>query len=997
MVDRVRATVFQGEANPGAATIFLEDVRIATNVIDSQGQRALSTRASAEVASAVLGAGRTWHDRAFVVDDWQIAAYAPLTDARGVVVGMLYVGTPERPYVQRLWRYLALLLGIGLWGVAVAGVTAIRVANRISGPLAALDRAAQAVSKGDYRQQVPVDSPDELGRLAESFNRMTVDLERTHRELRTWGANLELKVAERTEELRTLGEQLAQSEKLASIGELSAGIAHEINNPNTFIRGNIAIVAEALQTLLPIADEAAKKDPNLRVARLPYADFRANIGTLVSDIASGADKIMHIVADLKKFARHDEGGLEEEVDLNAVVHASSRLVHNQVKRHAKVTLELRAGPAQGQGQLAAPGAGAGQPAHQRRAGHRGEEGDGRHPGGDSAAPRRPRRAERQGRRRRDDARGAAAHLRPVLHHQAPPARHGAGPVGELRHRQRARRHHRGRQRPWGGGRVPGAAPGAGVSDRGPSGNSGAVGGTAAGADVERILILDDDAAILSYLRVFFLQAGRHEVRTLQESPKVFAAIDEFRPDLLLLDIDMPELTGLDVLRALHSRPARPEVLAISGVEDVKQAVEAMKLGAYDYLTKPLEAEKLLVTVDRALERRSLKHQVETLKEKLTTGGEPHPFARIVTRSPKMLEVFRRIEMIAPTTNPVLVWGESGTGKELVARALHQLSPRRDRSFVAVNAGVFAAELFASEFFGHAKGAFTGAMSEKTGIIEQSDAGTLFLDEIGELSLPVQVKLLRVLQEGEYSRVGSTENRRVDVRLVTATNKDLREEIQKGSFRPDLFYRLNVCSIYLPPLRERGDDDVDLLSQYFLERYAKQHGKKVATISEDVRALLRRYPFPGNVRELENLVNSAVLLEQGPELDALVVAAVLPGGDAREGARAGRAAGGLRGRGGLVAGADGGRPRRARAALRQRQPHRRRAALGHLAGDPAREDPRLQAGVRRRSPAPPSPPSFGWVGVRPLPCSRWSALFNPTARRRASARGRGSCHKVAAYL
>ncbi len=383
--------------------------------------------------------------------------------------------------------------------------------------------------------------------------------------------------------------------------------------------------------------------------------------------------------------------------------------------------------------------------------------------------------------------------------------------------------------------------------------------------MERILILDDDAAILSYLRVFFLQLGRHEVRTLQESPRALAAIEEFRPDLLLLDIDMPQLTGVDVLRALQGHAARPEVLAFSGVEDVKLAVEAMKLGAYDYLTKPLETEKLVAAVDRALERRTLKRQVEALQQRLAGAGEPSPFARIVTRSPKMLEVFRRVEVVAPTSNPVLVWGESGTGKELVARALHTLSPRRERPFVAVNAGVFAAELFASEFFGHAKGAFTGAMSEKSGLIETSDAGTLFLDEIGELSLPVQVKLLRVLQEGEYSRVGSTESRRVDVRLVTATNKDLREEIQKGGFRADLFYRLNVCSIYLPPLRERGDDDVDLLAQYFLERYARQHVKAVSGVSEEVRALLRRYPFPGNVRELENLVNSAVLLEQGPEL------------------------------------------------------------------------------------------------------------------------------------
>jgi two-component system response regulator AtoC len=213
---------------------------------------------------------------------------------------------------------------------------------------------------------------------------------------------------------------------------------------------------------------------------------------------------------------------------------------------------------------------------------------------------------------------------------------------------------------------------------------------------------------------------------------------------------------------------------------------------------------------------------------------------------------------------VLVWGESGTGKELVARAIHRISKRAAGPFFAVNAAVFASELFASEFFGHTKGAFTGAVADKPGILEKAKRGTLFLDEIGELPLPIQVKLLRVLQDGEYFQVGSTRNRQVDVRIITATNKDLREEIERGNFRSDLFYRLNVCSIFIPPLRDR-EGDVAFLAQYFVEKYARTHERKLNGISEDVLLLLQRYHYPGNVRELENIVNSAVLLETSHEV------------------------------------------------------------------------------------------------------------------------------------
>lgn len=382
--------------------------------------------------------------------------------------------------------------------------------------------------------------------------------------------------------------------------------------------------------------------------------------------------------------------------------------------------------------------------------------------------------------------------------------------------------------------------------------------------MQKILVIDDDQAILNYLQIFLLQTGKFDVQCLNESKRVAEALAEFQPDLILLDMDMPEVTGLDILNFLSEKPDSPEVLILSGVEDIELAVKAIKLGAYDYLTKPLDREKLLLSIDRTLERRSLKLKVQELRNNIESEGVEDPFSKIVSASPQMKKLLAHIEKIAPTDNPVLVWGESGTGKELIARAIHKLSKRNDKQFVAINASVLASELFASEFFGHTKGAFTGAVSDKTGILEKADKGTLFLDEIGDLSLSVQVKLLRVLQEGEFFPVGSTKSRRVDVRLLTATNKDLQQEIQRGNFRTDLFYRLNVSSVFVEPLRKR-EGDVILLAQYFLGKYAAIHKKKLNSISEDVITLLQRYQFPGNVRELENIINSAVLLEQGKEL------------------------------------------------------------------------------------------------------------------------------------
>ncbi|OPY07752.1 MAG: Transcriptional regulatory protein ZraR [Syntrophus sp. PtaB.Bin001] len=380
----------------------------------------------------------------------------------------------------------------------------------------------------------------------------------------------------------------------------------------------------------------------------------------------------------------------------------------------------------------------------------------------------------------------------------------------------------------------------------------------------RILAIDDDQAILNHIEVLLMQRKGFETRCLQNSSKAMDVITEFRPEVVLLDMDMPDVTGLDILKYLSEKSDAPEVLILSGVEDVELAVKAIKLGAYDYLTKPVEPEKLFTSISRTLDQRNLRSEIQNSKENCLTSSENRSFSKIVTRAPEMQKILRYIARIAPTDNPVLIWGESGTGKELLAQALHKLSSRREYKFMAVNAGVFASELFASEFFGHTKGAFTGADHDKEGILEKAEGGTLFLDEIGELSLPIQVKLLRVLQEGEFFRVGSTKSMKANVRLITATNKDLQKEIQQGNFRADLFYRLNVFSVFVPPLRDR-EGDIHLLAQYFIEKHAEMYGKKVEGISEDVLNLLHRYRYPGNVRELENIINSAVLLETGKEL------------------------------------------------------------------------------------------------------------------------------------
>ncbi len=384
--------------------------------------------------------------------------------------------------------------------------------------------------------------------------------------------------------------------------------------------------------------------------------------------------------------------------------------------------------------------------------------------------------------------------------------------------------------------------------------------------MNRVLVIDDDPGVLNYFKVLLAQTQRYEVSVLADSTKAIETIDVGAFDVILLDMDMPVVHGREVLRYVRQNHLEIEVIVITGVEDVPLAVESMKAGAYDYLCKPVDENRLLLTLDRALERSRLRIEISKLRDRVSLEGLRHKeaFKSILTQNKSFLRVLQRVDQIAESDNYVLVWGESGTGKELVARAIHQISRRRDQPFIAVNAGTFASELFSSEFFGHEKGAFTGAIRNKSGFFEEADGGTLLLDEIGELELTVQSKLLRVLQEGEYFRLGSTERRGADVRIIASTNKDLADEIEKGRFRRDLYYRLNICSVYLPPLRDR-EGDVELLASYFLEKHCRLNARNISLIEEDVLEALDAYDYPGNVRELENIIAEAVVMETGSTL------------------------------------------------------------------------------------------------------------------------------------
>jgi two-component system NtrC family response regulator len=377
--------------------------------------------------------------------------------------------------------------------------------------------------------------------------------------------------------------------------------------------------------------------------------------------------------------------------------------------------------------------------------------------------------------------------------------------------------------------------------------------------VERILIVDDEKNYLVVLSALLSGEG-YEVETANSGQRALGLVEEEEPDLVITDMRMPRMSGLELIQALAERAADLPVVVMTAYGTVENAVEAMKSGAVDYITKPFENQELLLTVERALRLRRLMTQNRLLREEL---GKGKGFGEIIGESRAMKEVFELVEKVAATKATTLITGESGTGKELVARAIHARSPRAGESFIAVNCMALTETLLESELFGHEKGSFTGASSRRKGRFELADKGTLFLDEVGEIPASVQVKLLRVLQERTFERVGGDQPITVDVRIVAATNRDLSRAVKEGIFREDLYYRLNVVRIDIPPLRERPED-LPALVAHFVGKYAQEVGRPAPEVSPEAMRRIYDHPWPGNVRELENALERAVILA-GPEI------------------------------------------------------------------------------------------------------------------------------------
>lgn len=371
----------------------------------------------------------------------------------------------------------------------------------------------------------------------------------------------------------------------------------------------------------------------------------------------------------------------------------------------------------------------------------------------------------------------------------------------------------------------------------------------------RVLVVDDEENIRKSLRMILEYEGYAVVEASSgEEALDLLAVQEM-PDLILLDIMLPGRDGLGVLQELRRRPYAPDVIMISGQATVKTAVEATKLGAFDFMEKPLSRDQVLLRIRNALAQNKLRREFQDLKRKTEKRYE------IIGGHPLVQALWGEVRKIAPTNASVLIFGESGTGKELIARAVHGLSLRAKEPFVQVNCAAIPEELIESELFGHEKGAFTGATERKTGKFEQADGGTIFLDEVGDMSLRTQSKVLRVLEEGEVQKVGSSRTIKVDVRVIAATNKDLREEIRAGRFREDLFFRLNVVPLVSPPLRERKED-IPALVAYFCRLYADENNAKPKRFAEDALAALARHAWKGNVRELRNLVERLIIMTDG---------------------------------------------------------------------------------------------------------------------------------------
>jgi len=378
----------------------------------------------------------------------------------------------------------------------------------------------------------------------------------------------------------------------------------------------------------------------------------------------------------------------------------------------------------------------------------------------------------------------------------------------------------------------------------------------------RILVVDDEVNARTALAELLRDEG-YEVETAADAFKALGKYETFSPHIVVTDLKMPGMDGIELVKKIRAMEDAAAVVVMTAFGAVSSAVDAMRSGAAEYLTKPLNFDELLVVLDKVFEQQALRRETRQLRVRVRDRVAP---SNIVGVSPPMQRVFEVVDQVAPSRATVMITGESGTGKELVANAIHQRSPRANGPFIKLHCAALAESLLESELFGHEKGSFTGATARKDGRFQIADGGTLFLDEIGEISPSIQVKLLRFLQEHEFERVGGTQTIRVDVRVIAATNRNLVEEVAKGRFREDLFYRLNVVALEMPPLRDRRSD-IPALAKFFLDRYTKENAKQVDGFAPETMELLISYDWPGNVRELENAVERAVVLTTGPTVEA----------------------------------------------------------------------------------------------------------------------------------
>jgi two-component system response regulator PilR (NtrC family) len=379
---------------------------------------------------------------------------------------------------------------------------------------------------------------------------------------------------------------------------------------------------------------------------------------------------------------------------------------------------------------------------------------------------------------------------------------------------------------------------------------------------DRVLVVDDEQSMREFLEIMLSGQG-YQISTAATGEEALEIYRVQAPDLVLTDVRMPGMSGLDLIKEIHAVDPWLPVIAITAYASADDAIRALREGAYDYISKPFQVDDLGAVIRNALDaRRARKQSLEGDQLR----RETHRFGQIVGKSQEMLEIFDMIRKIAPSRANVLIVGESGTGKELVAKAIHDFSHRARKPFVPVSCSAIPETLLESELFGHVRGAFTGAVASKPGLVEAAHGGTLFLDEVGEIPLSIQAKILRFLQEREFRRVGDNVDRKVDVRLIAATNRNLEKEMEEGQFREDLYYRLNVIRIRVPPLRER-EEDIPLLIDYFVKQCSREHGREIGRVSSLAMRVLCNYDYPGNVRELENIIERCVTLEQSDQLTA----------------------------------------------------------------------------------------------------------------------------------